>query len=104
MSMNYKSKTGHVKSNVKRKSDRHCHVHYVKRVRICSFSGPYFPAFGLNTERYVRSIPPCSVRIWENTDQKNYEYEHFSQSGWYSINNHWKKTLWKIWIKQYKQL
>ena len=26
--------------------------HYVKRVHIRSFSGPYFPAFGLNTERY----------------------------------------------------
>ena len=26
--------------------------HYVERVRICSFSGPYFPAFGLHTERF----------------------------------------------------
>ena len=26
--------------------------HYVKIVRIRSFSGPHFPAFGLNTERY----------------------------------------------------
>ena len=33
---------------------RHC----VKSVRIWSFSGPYFPAFGLNTERYgVVSYP-----------------------------------------------
>ena len=24
----------------------------VKSVRICSFSGPHFPKFGLNTERY----------------------------------------------------
>ena len=30
----------------------------VKKVRILSFSGPYFPAFGLNTERY-----PVSLRI-----------------------------------------
>ena len=29
------------------------------------FSGPYFPAFGLNTERYR-----VSVRMRENTDQK----------------------------------
>ena len=27
-------------------------LHCVKRVRIWSFSGPYFPAFVLNTERY----------------------------------------------------
>ena len=26
--------------------------HYVESVRICSFSGPYFPAFGLHTERF----------------------------------------------------
>ena len=30
--------------------------HYVKSVRIRSFSGPYFPAFGLNTERYGVSL------------------------------------------------
>ena len=29
------------------------HLHCVKRVRIRSYSGPYFPAFGLNTERYA---------------------------------------------------
>ena len=27
----------------------------VKSVRIWSFSGPYFPAFGLNKERYIPS-------------------------------------------------
>ena len=32
--------------------------YYVKRVRIRSYSGPYFPALGLNTERY-----PISLRI-----------------------------------------
>ena len=26
--------------------------HYVKSLHIWSYSGPYFPAFGLNTERY----------------------------------------------------
>ena len=29
----------------------------MKSVRIRSYSGPYFPAFGLNTERY--SVPLC---------------------------------------------
>ena len=37
-------------------------IHCVKSVRIRSFSGPYFPAFGLNT------------------DQKNFEYGQFSRS------------------------
>ena len=31
-------------------------VHYVKSARIRSFSGPYFSAFGLNTDRYVVSL------------------------------------------------
>ena len=32
--------------------DKHC----VKSVRIWSFSGPYFPTFPLNTERYGASL------------------------------------------------
>ena len=32
------------------------HFHFVKSVGIRSFSGPYFPAFGLNTERYSVSL------------------------------------------------
>ena len=37
-------------------------IYCLKSVRIRSFSGPYFPAFGLNT------------------DQKNCKYGHFSHS------------------------
>ena len=32
------------------------HFYYVKIIRIWSFSGPYFPVFGLNTERYAVSV------------------------------------------------
>ena len=39
------------------------HIHCVKSVRSRSFSGPYFPAFGLNSEIY-----PYSVRVQENTN------------------------------------
>ena len=42
-------------------------------VRIWSFSGSYFPAFGLNTEKY-------GVSLREDTDQKNSECGHFSRS------------------------
>ena len=28
----------------------------------------------------IRSISPYSVCVWENTDQKNFEYGHFSRS------------------------
>ena len=31
-------------------------LHCVKSVRIRSYSGPHFPAFGLNTERYKVSL------------------------------------------------
>ena len=44
--------------------------HCVKSVQIRSFSGPYFPVFRQNTEDGIRRFTPCSVRIWENTDQK----------------------------------
>ena len=49
-------------------------IHCVKSVLIGSFSGPYFPAFGLNTERYRISLRiQCkSGKIWTgktpNTD------------------------------------
>ena len=52
-------------------------IHCVKSVFILSFSGPYFPAFGLNTKRYY------SVGMCENVDQKNSEYGHFSRSDQY---------------------
>ena len=48
--------------------------HCVKSVRIWSYSGPYFPAFELNTERYSLSLHIQSewgkiwTRITLNTD------------------------------------
>ena len=48
--------------------------HCVKSVRIRSYSSPYFPSFGLNTER---SVSPHSVRMQRNTDQNNSEYGHY---------------------------
>ena len=48
-------------------SYRHC----VKSVRIRSFSGSYFAAFGLNTERYT---------VFSPNYQTNSEYRHFSCS------------------------
>ena len=47
--------------------------HCMKSVRIRSFSSLYFPAFELR-------ISPYSVQMWENTDPKISEYEHFSRS------------------------
>ena len=47
--------------------------HCVKCVRIRSYSGPHFPAFGLN-------ISPYSVRMRENADQNNSAYGHFSRT------------------------
>ena len=48
----------------------------MKRARIRSYSGPYFPVFGLNTERY--SVYLCiQSECWKNTDQNNSEYGHF---------------------------
>ena len=49
-------------------------THSVKSVRIQSYSGPHFPAFGLNTERYSVSLCTQSecgkmrTRITPNTE------------------------------------
>ena len=58
------------------KNNEHC----VKVVQIRSFSGPYFPAFGLNTEIYG-----------VNRDQKNSVFGHFSRSG--IVSNKQKKHV-----------
>ena len=53
---------------------KRCPLQYVKSVRIRSYSCPYFPAFGLNTERYSVSLriqSECGKmrnRITPNTD------------------------------------
>ena len=61
------------------------YTHCVKSVRIRSYSGPYFPALGLNTDRYE----VCDdVRIRENTDQNNSEYKHFSRSDNHNVDGH----------------
>ena len=61
----------------KKKEKRNCcvyHFHCVQSVRIWSCSGPYFPVFGVNTERYSVSLlvqSECGemrTRITPNTD------------------------------------
>ena len=54
-------------------------LHCVKSVRIRSFSGLYFPRIRTGYVE-IRSIFLYSVRMWENMDQKNSEYKHFSSS------------------------
>ena len=62
-------------------------LHCVKSVHIQSFSGPYFPTFGLNTERYgvslriqsecgklwikklqIRTLHEVKIRVWNTTE------------------------------------
>ena len=53
----------------------------MKSIRIQGFSGPYFLAFRLNTEVYWLFYKSTfSVQMWENKDQKNFEYGHFLRS------------------------
>ena len=59
---NAKPTTSKIFANIKIK---HC----VKSVRIRSYSGPYFPAFGLNTERYsVLSALERKIELWESRE------------------------------------
>ena len=72
-------------------------------VRICSFSGPYFLAFGLNTERYRASLPiqSESVKIRtrktpnKNTFTQCYFYYLYLSSDWW-----WMKTKLKPQVMQ----
>ena len=62
-------------------------IHCVESVRIRSYSGPYFPAFGLNTERYSVSLriqSECEkmrTRITPNTD--TFYAAIVTQNAWY---------------------
>ena len=53
--------------------------HCINGVRIRNYSGPYFPAFGLNTERYSVSLR-IQYKVRENTEQNNSEYGCFFRS------------------------
>ena len=66
-------------------------THCVKSARIWSFSGPYFPHS--DWIRRDTHISPYSVRMRENTDQKNSEYRHFSRS---DGNHHSSIALWTL--------
>ena len=49
-------------------------IYYLKSVRIRSYPGAHFPAFGLNTERCISLY---SLGMRENADQNDSEYGHF---------------------------
>ena len=46
-----------------------CAMYCMKSVYIRSFSGPYFPAFELNSD--TQSVKPRIKSEWKNTDQEN---------------------------------
>ena len=72
--------------------------HYMKNVRIQSYSGLHLLAFALSRIRTeygeILRISPYSVQMRENTDQNNSEYGQFLRSGY--LSNHFKKSFFKI--------
>ena len=78
----FNSSTGHLSTKLRTAGLHFFETDTVWKVsKYGVISGPYFPAFGLNTERYfVLCISPHSVRVRENADQKNSVFEHFSRS------------------------
>ena len=65
---------GKIEMNVRRKKYKYPRKHCMKSVRVRSYSGPHFPAFGLNTESdsvSLRIQSECGKirnRITPNTD------------------------------------
>ena len=66
----------------------------------CSeFFGPHFPVFELNTERCSVSLHILySVRMRENTDQKNSQYRHFSRGHNIGDKLHIRDPNYKNWL------
>ena len=63
-------------------------IHCVKAVSIRSFSGPYFPAFGLNRERYGKSLRIQSeCRKIRTRKTPNLNTLHTVISFWSSVNS-----------------
>ena len=84
----YESNSGRKKNS---SVEEYLNKHYVKIIRIRSYSGPHFLAFG----------PPYSVPIQGNKDQNNSQHRHFSRSEDQTIlknieNNHKKSETTKI--------
>ena len=64
-------------------------THCMKNVRVWSFSGPYFPAFGLNTERYgifLRIQTECS-KIWTRKTPNADAFQAATSSLNFSLTN-----------------
>ena len=67
---------------VKRNS---CCVNFFSKLKLrekCPYLEFFWPVFSCIRTEYgeIRSLSPYSVQMWENTDQKNSEYGHFSRS------------------------
>ena len=79
------------------------HFHCVKSVHIRSYSGLYFLAFGLNTERYSVSLPirykygKIRTRITPNTDTF---YAVFNTSALQETLKHFSMGWGSRWISQ----
>ena len=75
-------------------------VHSVKSVQIHIFSGPYFPVFGLNTEKYVPEKTPYLDSFYSVND-----INHNMKIKWNNDKNKFSE-LWKIksWLTKKHQL
>ena len=62
-------------------------IHCVKSVRIRNYSGPHFPVFGLNAERYGK----IQTRITSNTD--TFHAVTILCSVWQSLQKSLKKCI-----------
>ena len=70
-----------------------------ENVRIRSFSGPYFPAFGLNIERFgvsLRIQSQCGKMQTRKTPNRNTFHAVFNTP----LHNQMKKKSWKLKLKK----
>ena len=76
----------------------------MRSVRIRSFSGPYFPKFGLNTEFYfvnLRIQDECGrIRVRKTPNTEIFHAMCSPLVNIESIENHWHKTVQDKWRKE----
>ena len=83
-----------------------CYLHFVKSVPIRSFSGPYFPVFGLNAERYgvsLRIQSKCGKMRTRKTPNTDTFHAVWIELGIFRVNNR-RLLNYAVWINFMKNV
>ena len=74
---------------------------YASLLEKCSYSELFWSTFSGIWTKYLQilRISPYSARMWENADQNNTEYGHFSRSALRKITTYFFEISFKFTVK-----